>query len=396
MLRAARLDADRSGRAPALDLTSSEGGNIDMAQRVAAIFQSRDAAERAADALADLGADRGHISVIARGEDGQASATAAGHGEGNHMVEPAREVGDSGAALTTSEHGDTAKGAAIGAVAGLAAGLLALTVPGIGLVLAAGPLAMAIAGGAIAGGVYGSLRDIGIEEHHARAYESRIRGGHVLLTALVPDLDQQRVRDVLDNYDAEDITFAEDRSTSGIAAPAMTAPATAAPAMTAPMAATETKTARSAAMDTRTIPTPGEIRVPVTEETAQVRKTEREVGEVGVRKEVDVETQHISQPVTQTRVVTERHAVPAGQAYAADADATVLREGETLRVPVVKEELIVEKVPRVVEEVVVRTEAQTQQVERDVQLRHERVEVDEEGEAEVENLDTTAPGRPIR
>ena len=130
------------------------------------------------------------------------------------MVEPAREVGDSGAALTTSEHGDTAKGAAIGAVAGLAAGLLALTVPGIGLVLAAGPLALAIAGGAIAGGVYGSLMDIGIEERHARAYEERIRGGHVLLTALVPGLDQQRVRDVLENYDAEDITFSEDRSTA--------------------------------------------------------------------------------------------------------------------------------------------------------------------------------------
>ena len=167
----------------------------------------------------------------------------------------------------------------------------------------------------------------------------------------------------------------------------MTAPA-------APMTSSETTTARPAAMDTRTIPTPGEIRVPVTEETVQVRKEEREVGEVGIRKEVDVETQHISQPVTQTRVVTERHAVPAGEAYAADPNATVLREGETLRVPVVKEELKVEKVPRVVEEVVVRTEAETQQVERDVQLRHERVEVDEEGEAEVENLDTTDARTP--
>src|SRR5437660_1550714 len=151
-----------------------------MAQRVAAIFQTRDAAERAADALADLGADRGHISMMARGEEGGMTTTSTtGVHEGGEVVEPARAVGDSGAPLTTSDGGDAAKGAAIGAVAGLAAGLLALTVPGIGLVLAAGPLAAAIAGGAVVGGVYGGLRDIGIEEKHARGYEQRIRGGHV-------------------------------------------------------------------------------------------------------------------------------------------------------------------------------------------------------------------------
>ena len=69
---------------------------------------------------------------------------------------------DSGAALTTTDARDVAEGAVVGAVAGLAAGLLALTIPGVGLVLAAGPLALAAAGGAIAGGIYGGLRDIGI------------------------------------------------------------------------------------------------------------------------------------------------------------------------------------------------------------------------------------------
>ena len=121
--------------------------------------------------LADLGADRGHISIMVRGEEGKVTTAAAGTHPGSEVVEPARAVGDSGAPLTTSDGGDAAKGAAIGAVAGLAAGLLALTVPGIGLVLAAGPLAAAIAGGAVVGGVYGGLRDIGIEERHARTYE---------------------------------------------------------------------------------------------------------------------------------------------------------------------------------------------------------------------------------
>src|SRR5207249_9703858 len=133
----------------------------------------------------------------------------------------AREVGDTGAPLTTTDEADAAKGAAtgaaIGAVAGIAAGLAALMVPGFGVIMAAGPLSWAIGGavgtaaaGAVVGGVYGGLRDIGIEEHHARGYEERIRGGGVLMTALMPGFDPGRIREILSEYGAEDITLAED------------------------------------------------------------------------------------------------------------------------------------------------------------------------------------------
>src|SRR5262249_41767892 len=141
------------------------------------------------------------------------------HGEG--VVEPARIVGDSGAPLTTAHETDAAEGAAtgaaIGAVVGIAAGLACLIVPGFGPVLAAGPLSWAIGGaigtaaaGAVAGGVYGSLHDIGIEKHHALGYEERIRGGGVLMTALLPGFDPGGIREILSDYGAEDITFAED------------------------------------------------------------------------------------------------------------------------------------------------------------------------------------------
>jgi uncharacterized protein YjbJ (UPF0337 family) len=203
-----------------------------MAQRVTAIFPNREDAERAVDALVDLGADRSHISTLARGQNGMADRTGwTGRHDADGVVEPAREVGDSGAPLTTTDEPDAAQGAAtgaaIGAVAGIAAGLAALMVPGFGLVLAAGPLSWALGGaigtaaaGAVAGGVYGSLRDIGIEEHHARGYEERIRGGHVLMTAMIPDLDRDHVRDILSEYDAEDISFADDTASLGSQFPA--------------------------------------------------------------------------------------------------------------------------------------------------------------------------------
>jgi hypothetical protein len=193
-----------------------------MAKRVAAIFADRDDAERAADALVELGADRDQISVIGR-HDEEEDATAwtddtdpdADAYDDDDLIEPAREVGDAGAPLTTTDAGEATKGAAIGAVAGLAAGLLALTVPGIGLVFAVGPLAAAMAGGAVAGGVYGGLRDIGIEETHARGYEERVRSGDVLMTALLPPtMTEDEILDVLSRYDAEDVSFFDDRQPS--------------------------------------------------------------------------------------------------------------------------------------------------------------------------------------
>lgn len=345
-----------------------------MAQRVAAIFDSRDEAERAAQALIDLGAERDQISLMARGEEGADQRTSSSHpGDGDQLVEPAREVGDSGAALTTTEGADVAHGATIGAVAGIAAGLLALMVPGIGLVLAAGPLALAAASGAIAGGVYGGLRDIGIDEQHARGYEEHVRGGRVLLTGLLTHADETETRAALAEHGGDDISFHE-------------VPA-AAPQPAATAALRDQPAAGRAATATE------EIRVPVSEEIAEVRKTQRQVGEVSVSKQVEVETKHISEPVTRTRVEVERRAVPAGEQAAYDASTTPLKEGDTIRVPIVEEELKVQKVQRVTGEVVIRKETETRQAEQDVQLRHERVEVEEEDESAVDTVTPSAPRR---
>jgi len=192
-----------------------------MRQRVSAIFPSREAAERAANALVDLGADRDQISMLARGEEGKVATAPAGvRAEDREIVEPARQVGDAGAPLTTTDEEEAAQGAAtgaaIGAVAGIAAGLLALTVPGFGIIMAAGPLAWALGGaagtavaGAIAGGVYGGLRDLGIEETYARSYEERIREGDVLLTALIPRAARDQVTAVLQEHDAQSVSFTE-------------------------------------------------------------------------------------------------------------------------------------------------------------------------------------------
>jgi hypothetical protein len=78
----------------------------------------------------------------------------------------------------------TAKGALTGAVvgggAGLAASLAGLAIPGIGPIIAAGPIVATLAGagtGAVAGGLIGGLVDLGVPESHAQYYAESVRRG---------------------------------------------------------------------------------------------------------------------------------------------------------------------------------------------------------------------------
>ena len=73
----------------------------------------------------------------------------------------------------------TAWGGALGGVAGLLAGVGALAIPGIGPIVAAGPLA-GVLSGAVTGGVAGGLIDLGIPEERGRQYEQELKKGGIL------------------------------------------------------------------------------------------------------------------------------------------------------------------------------------------------------------------------
>jgi len=76
-------------------------------------------------------------------------------------------------------------GAAIGAGAALLLSLTALSIPGIGPVLAAGPLAALIAGagvGAAAGGLVSGLTRLGVEGDEASTYAEGLKRGGTLVT----------------------------------------------------------------------------------------------------------------------------------------------------------------------------------------------------------------------
>ena len=75
---------------------------------------------------------------------------------------------------------DAAKGAGVGGLFGLLLAAPLLAIPGIGLMLIAGPLAMGLTG-AIVGGFLGSMAGWGVSEDRVAEYEQQVREGAVLI-----------------------------------------------------------------------------------------------------------------------------------------------------------------------------------------------------------------------
>ena len=122
-----------------------------------------------------------------------------------------------------------------------------------------------------------------------------------------------------------------------------------------------------------------ELRVQRIEEELKVATREREVGAVRVRKRVITDHETIVVPKKRVEVTVE-HVPVEGQAISAEEGTAEpeIGEEEEIVVPVVEEEVVVEKRPVVKEEVRIRKEVieESEVVEEDV--RREEVEVDDQ------------------
>ncbi len=108
-----------------------------------------------------------------------------------------------------------AAGGVIGGAFGLLAGIGALAIPGVGPLIAAGPLLAALTGaaaGATVGGIAGGLIGLGIPEIDAKRYETRIAEGNILISVYAETGDEvDRAKEILNEADAEDISVTSTR-----------------------------------------------------------------------------------------------------------------------------------------------------------------------------------------
>jgi len=101
-------------------------------------------------------------------------------------------------------------GGVVGGTLGLLAGIGALAIPGVGPLIAAGPIMATLAGvgvGGAVGGLVGALVGMGIPEYEAKRYEGKIKGGNILISVHSEDSEQtKRAKAIFEEFGAQDIS----------------------------------------------------------------------------------------------------------------------------------------------------------------------------------------------
>ena len=95
-------------------------------------------------------------------------------------------------------------GAAGGGAVGLLASAGALAIPGVGPILAMGPLAATLTGAA-AGGLVGGLMDYGIPKRESEHLEQSLKHGDVLVSVKADDEEVDKAKHVFEKHGARDV-----------------------------------------------------------------------------------------------------------------------------------------------------------------------------------------------
>lgn len=173
-----------------------------MAYSVYCIANSDAQAVRIANRLRKSGFSASDISVLAPDRNGVREL-------GHQNTTKAPEGATTGAG----------SGAILGGALGWLAGIGALAIPGVGPLIAAGPILAALSGAAIGGtmgGLTGALVGAGIPEFEAQQFEGRLREGNILISVHAEDSDEaSRIREVLTEEKAENITTGSEASVPG-------------------------------------------------------------------------------------------------------------------------------------------------------------------------------------
>lgn len=325
-------------------------------------------AQRAVEALRNAGIPRDDISLVAYDRTGEFGSYLDREGDTTRRTtETTDDVGDgtlAGAGI----------GAVLGGLGGLLVGLGALAIPGIGPIVAAGPIVATLAGagiGAAAGGIVGALVDLGLPEEQAQYYAEGVRRGGTLVTVQASDEMTPQVVDIMNRFDPIDIErraeYWRNEGWEGYEPEAG--------AYEPELIETEREGYRDWHSE-RFGETEGEIVAEEVEEEMRVGKREVLKGGVRVKSYIREEPFEQDVQVTEEHIDVERRKVDRP---ATEKDFEAFEEG-AVEMTETTEEVVVEKRPHVTEEVRVSKDVDTHtETVRDT-LRHKEVEVERLGE----------------
>jgi hypothetical protein len=158
---------------------------------VLGLFDDAASAAKAARALRELGVARERVSIVARSHDEEGALAEASGGS------PGTEIEDSGPASR------------LGELSAHVLAAMALVMPGIGPIVADGPLAAGLgeAAGHLAGGLAKTLARAGLTDADAAAWESRIERGAFLLGAHTDERAAASIRESMQRHGAAKVAL---------------------------------------------------------------------------------------------------------------------------------------------------------------------------------------------
>ncbi|RCX17445.1 uncharacterized protein (TIGR02271 family) [Fontibacillus phaseoli] len=334
-----------------------------MAQKIVGVFASDQDASNAIRDLQVLGYDTNDISVIGKNKDDINSI----HDETGTKAPEGIATG-------------AATGGLLGGVAGLLAGLGALAIPGIGPIIAAGPIAATLTGAAVgagAGGLVGGLVGLGIPENEAEEYNNFVKHGRILVMVDATDAQERQVYNVFrDHHSLNAHNYRAGNDSNGIHRS---------------VSEEEVRETREPAgtfyQEMATLDRPqGQVRdygsedrtMRLHEEQLGISKTRETTGEVNLRKEVVEEQKTINVPVSREEVVIEKKVIHD------DANGEPIGRDDSIRIPVTEERIEVNKRPVVTGEVEIhKREVQDTEQVRDT-LKKEEARLDQTGNPRVQ------------
>ncbi|MEP6656847.1 MAG: general stress protein [Betaproteobacteria bacterium] len=188
-----------------------------MVKTIIGSFDSYDEAQRVVRDLKDEGFMENDVSIVASNAGGRYAAGTDPEPSDRTTTRSDLDPRAEGTVIDTTRRADhDTSGAATGAVtggvvggaAGLAVSLMGLAIPGIGPIIAAGPIVAALTGagvGAVAGGLIGGLTDLGVSEPDAQYYAEAVRRGGALVTVRADETRAEAAADIMRRHGAVDI-----------------------------------------------------------------------------------------------------------------------------------------------------------------------------------------------
>lgn len=207
-------------------------------QSICGLVQHQEDAEQIIRALVEAGVNPNEISILSSQEKMTAAPDRSRQESSrnwrtenripeyaleNQMLKSARDAMPKLEKHSHAAQGATAgvtTGSVLGGTLGLLAGIGALAIPGIGPLVAAGPLMAALSGmgaGGTIGSIIGALIGLGIPEREVLKYEHQLKEGSILLSASThSETETKCILTILKKHGAQNISILESERVSNI------------------------------------------------------------------------------------------------------------------------------------------------------------------------------------